>query len=174
MLGGLALKLTYHARPLGYAEACYGVFLLIFLEPYLDFPAEWYLRPAFFLLPVVGLGAVADSIVRLAYLMFTRKDRLPEWQSMVASLHRNHVAVVGVGKVGYQIIKGLLGLSGPVVAVERAGAGSSLLDEALDLGVPTTRGDGRTPKALEQAGVARARAVILATSDDLTNLDSGL
>jgi Trk K+ transport system NAD-binding subunit len=36
------------------------------------------------------------------------------------------------------------------------------------------RGDGRTPKALEQAGVARARAVILATSDDLTNLDSGL
>ena len=56
LLGGLALKLTYHARPLGYAEACYGVFLLIFLEPYLDFPGEWYLQPAFFLLPIVGLG----------------------------------------------------------------------------------------------------------------------
>jgi Trk K+ transport system NAD-binding subunit len=36
------------------------------------------------------------------------------------------------------------------------------------------RGDGRTLKTLEQAGVARARAVVLATSDDLTNLDSGL
>jgi voltage-gated potassium channel len=41
LLGGLALRLTYHARPLGYAEACYCVFLLIFLEPYLDFPGEW-------------------------------------------------------------------------------------------------------------------------------------
>jgi voltage-gated potassium channel len=174
LLGGLALRLTYHARPLGYAEACYGVFLLIFLEPYLDFPGEWYLQPLFFLLPIVGLGAVADSIVRLAYLMFTKKNRLPEWQSMLASLYRNHVVVVGVGKVGYQIIKGLLELRESVVAVERTGAESSLLDEVLDLGVPMIRGDGRTPKALEQAGVARARAVILATSDDLTNLDSGL
>src|SRR3954469_7049848 len=174
LLGGMALKLAYHARPLGYAEACYGVFLLIFLEPYLDFPGEWYLQPLFFLLPIVGLGAVADSIVRLAYLMFTRKNRLPEWQGMVASLHRDHVVVVGVGKVGYQIIKGLLELRESVVAIERAGAESSLLDEVLDLGVPMIRGDGRTTKALEQAGVARARAVILATSDDLTNLDAGL
>jgi voltage-gated potassium channel len=174
LIGGLALKLAYHARPLGYAEACYGVFLLIFLEPYLDFPREWYLQPVFFLLPIVGLGAVADSIVRLAYLMFTKKNRLPEWQRMVASLHRDHVVVVGVGKVGYQVIRGLLELRESVVAVERAGADSSLLDEVLDLGVPMIRGDGRTAKVLEQAGVARARAVILATSDDLTNLDSGL
>src|SRR3954470_10279269 len=155
--GGLVLHLCYHREYVGYPRACYAVFLMVFLESGLDFPDEWYLQPLFFLLPIVGLGAVADSVVRLAFLMFTKKQQLPEWQRMVASLYRNHVVVVGVGKVGYQIIKGLLELRESVVAVERAGAESSLMDEVLDLGVPMIRGDGRTPKALEQAGVARAR-----------------
>jgi voltage-gated potassium channel len=93
------------------------------LEPYLDFPDEWYLQPLFFLLPIVGLGAVANSIVRLDYLMLTRKDRLPEWQRMVASLHRNHVIVVGVGRVGYQIIRG--GSSSSVSRWSRSNARAS-------------------------------------------------
>jgi Trk K+ transport system NAD-binding subunit len=174
LVGGLVLRNAYHQQPLSYAEACYDVFLLIFMESNLPFPKEWYLQPLFFLLPIVGLGAVVDSLVRLGYLTFTRKNRLPEWQRMVASLYRDHMVVVGVGKVGYQIIKGIRELREPVVAVERQSAESPLLDEVLDLGVPVIRGDGRTPKTLEQAGTARARAVILATSDDLTNLDAGL
>lgn len=181
LLGGLLLHLTYHhqvpgdpPRELGFGEACYAVFMLIFLESYLEFPDEWYLQPAFFLLPIIGLGAVADSLVRLAFLMFSQKQRLPEWQQMVASLYRNHVVVVGVGKVGYQIIRGILELREPVVAIERPHADSPLIDEIVDLGVPILRGDGRTEKILQQAGVAVAQAVVLSTSDDLTNLDAAL
>lgn len=178
LVGGFVLHRTYHDpehhRVLDYGEACYAIFMLIFLESYLNFPEEWYLQPLFFLLPVVGLGAVADSLIRLAYLTFSSKQRLPEWQRMVASLYRQHVVVVGVGKVGYEIIKGLLALREPVVAVERQAADSSLLDEIIDLKVPVIRGDGRTVKTLEQAGVARARAIVMATSDDLANLDAGL
>jgi Trk K+ transport system NAD-binding subunit len=178
VFGGLVLTLAYHdpgqPQGLGFGEACYAIFMLIFLESYLTFPREWYLQPLFFLLPVIGLGAVADSLIRLAFLTFSSKQKLPEWQRMVASLYRQHIVVVGVGKVGYEIIKGLLALREPVVAVERQSADSALLDEVIDLKVPVIRGDGRTLKTLEQAGVARARAVVLATSDDLTNLDSGL
>lgn len=178
LVGGLVLSLTYHGpehqRTLSYGEACYAVFMLIFLESYLEFPSEWYLQPFFFLLPVIGLGAVADSLVRLAYLTFSSKQRLPEWQRMVASLYRQHVVVVGVGTVGFEIIKGFLALREPVVAVERPSTDSALLDQIIDLKVPVIRGDGRTPKTLEQAGVPHANAVVLATSDDLTNLDAGL
>ncbi|WP_435019902.1 potassium channel family protein [Tundrisphaera sp. TA3] len=172
--GGVVLLHTSNGQHLGYAEACYGIFLLIFLESALDFPREWYLQPFFFLLPILGLGAVADSLVRLAYLTFTKKNNLPEWQRMAASLHRDHVVIVGIGKVGYQTLKGILALNEAVVAVERPGADSELLDELVDLGVPLIRGDGRTVKTLEQAGVRHAKAVILVTSDDLTNLDAGL
>src|SRR5262245_20979489 len=102
--GGLLVHTFYHREPVGYLEACYDVFLLIFLEAQLKFPEEWYLQPLFFVLPVVGLGAVADSVVRLGFLVFTQKRNLQEWQRMVASLHRNHIVVVGVGRVGYRII----------------------------------------------------------------------
>ncbi len=175
--GGLLLHLFYsheNHHLASYGEACYAIFMLIFLESYLSFPDEWYLQPFFFLLPVIGLGAVADSIIRLAYLIFSRKQRLPEWQRMVASLYRNHVVVVGMGKVGYEIVKGLLAVREPVVVVERMNADSTLLDEIIDLKIPVIRGDGRSIKTLETAGVRRAKSVILSTSDDLTNLDSGL
>lgn len=174
LVGGLVLRCCYHDKALSYPEACYAVFLLIFLEPYLDFPREWYLQPLFFLLPIVGLGAVADSLVRLAFLTFTKKQKLPEWQRMVASMQRNHVVVVGLGKVGFQIVEGLLAMREPVVAIERPAADSELIDAAVDRDVPLIRGDGRTVKTLEMAGVRHAKAVILATSDDLANLDAGL
>jgi Trk K+ transport system NAD-binding subunit len=176
--GGFLLFQFYHSadgrRIASYGEACYAVFLAIFLESYLEFPGEWYLQPLFFLLPVIGLGAVADSLVRLAYLMFSRKQSLPEWQRMVASLYRDHHVVVGAGKVGYEIVKGLLTLREPVVAVERLETSSPLIDELMTLKVPIIRGDGRYRKTLEEAGVTRAKAVVLATSDDLANLDAGL
>jgi voltage-gated potassium channel len=175
LVGGLILHLCYdhdHGR-LPFAHACHAVFLMIFLESSLDFPTEWYLQPLFFLLPIVGLGAVADSLVRLAFLAFTRKQNLPEWNRMLASLCRNHFVVIGVGKVGYQVIKLLLELHESVVAIEMA-SGSPLLGELFDKGVPVVQGNARQSSVLDQAGVRQAKAVIVTTSDDLTNLDAAI
>lgn len=92
---------------------------------------------------------------------------------MNASVMRNHIVVVGAGKVGYSIIKDLLALKEEVVAIER-NTDSALVSELLDLGVPIIRGEGRLKKTLEEAGMARAKAAILVTDDDLANLDSAL
>jgi voltage-gated potassium channel len=175
LAGGFILHCCYHKDKveLPFAHACHAVFLMIFLESSLDFPDEWYLQPLFFLLPVVGLGAVADSVVRLAFLIFTRKQNLPEWNRMLASLCRNHFVVIGVGKVGYQVIKELLELRESVVAIEMA-CGAPLLGELFDKGVPVVQGNARMASVLEQAGVKQARAVIVTTSDDLTNLDAAI
>ena len=173
LLGGSILHQFYDQGRLPFAHACHAVFLMIFLESSLDFPTEWYLQPLFFLLPVVGLGAVADSVVRLAFLVFTRKQNLPEWNRMLASLCRNHFVVIGVGKVGYQVIKQLLELRESVVAIEMA-SGSALLGELFDKGVPVIQGNARQSSVLEQSGVRQARAVIVTTSDDLTNLDAAI
>ncbi len=173
LLGGLILHQHYDHGRLPFAHACHAVFLMIFLESSLDFPQEWYLQPLFFLLPVIGLGAVADSVVRLAFLVFTRKQNLPEWNRMLASLCRNHFVVIGVGKVGYQVIRQLLEMRESVVAIEMA-SGSALLGELFDKGVPVIQGNARVSSVLDQAGVRQARAVIVTTSDDLTNLDAAI
>jgi Trk K+ transport system NAD-binding subunit len=173
LLAGLAFHLGYDKKSVGYFEACNDVFFLMFAQPQIEFPGTWYLQPFFFLLPIIGLGAVADSMVRLGYLVFARKRNLPEWQRMLASLYRNHVIVVGVGKVGYRVIQGLTALGEAVVAVERR-ADAQFIEEVQALGVPIIPGNGRSPKVLEQAGVAHARSIILATDDDLANLDAAL
>ncbi len=173
LFGGLILHRFYDDGKLPFAHACHAVFLMIFLESSLAFPNEWYLQPLFFLLPIIGLGAVADSVVRLAYLVFTRKQNLPEWNRMLASLCRNHFVVIGVGKVGYQVIKQLLELRETVVAIEMA-SGSPLLGELFDKGVPVIQGNARVASVLEQAGVRQARSVLVTTSDDLTNLDAAI
>jgi Trk K+ transport system NAD-binding subunit len=173
--GGSILRAFYHdeAEPLTFARACYSVFLLIFLESSLAFPDEWYLQPLFFALPILGIGAVADSVIRLAFLMFTRKQNQPEWNRMLASLCRNHVVVIGVGRVGYQVIRELLELRESVVAIEIA-SGAELLGELFDRGVPVIQGNARLTSTLEQAGVRAAKSIIVTSGDDLTNLDIAL
>lgn len=171
--GGAILWGCYGHEPLTFARACHVVFLMIFLESSIDFPDEWYLQPLFFAIPIVGLGAVADSLIRLAFLMFSRKQNQPEWNRMLASLCRKHVVVVGVGRVGYQVVRELLDLKETVVAVDKA-TESELLVELFDRGIPVIQANARATATLEQAGVPKAKAVIVTTSDDLANLDIAL
>jgi len=172
LLGGTALYVGYD-EPLTFGEACNATFFLMFAQPSLKYPHQWYLQPLFYVLPIVGLGAVADSLVRLGYLIFASKRNLPEWHRMLASMYRNHVVVVGVGRVGYRIIQGLTALKDPVVAVELKPDGE-LAQELRGQNVPVLVGNGRSAAVLEQAGVNKARAIILATDDDLANIDAAL
>lgn len=172
VLGGGALFSA--TMDLGYGEACFGAYMLIFVQPNIKFPAhQWYNQVLFFVMPIVGLGAVADSVVRLGYLVFSRKRKLQEWWIMEASTFRNHVVLCGLGRVGYRIAQELLAAKESVVAIER-NQDSMFVEEMQDLGVPVLIGEARLRKNLELANLEHARAIILATNDDLTNLDAAL
>lgn len=171
VLGGGAL----FARHLGqsYAKGCYTVFMLMLGEPTCEFPDRGLEQLLFFIIPVVGLGAVADSVVRLGYLIFASKRKLEEWWIMEASTYKNHVVVCGLGRVGYRIALDLRTLGETVVGIER-NKESPLAGELLDLGIPVLFGDVRLRQTLEKAHLAAAKSVILATTDDLANLDGAL
>lgn len=171
VLGGGALFAATLGQP--YPKACYTVFMLMLGEPTCDFPERAPGRLLFFIIPIVGLGALADSVVRLGYLVFSSKRKLEEWWIMEASTYKNHVVLCGLGRVGYRIVHELRALGENVVAVER-NKDSVLAGELLDLGVPVLFGEIRLRQTLEKANVAHAKAVILATDDDLANLDAAL
>jgi voltage-gated potassium channel len=169
----LAGALFSRSMNLPYAKACFGVFMLIFVQPSLDFPDLWYNQALFFIIPIVGLGAVADSVVRLGYLIFSSKRKLQEWWIMEASTCRNHIVLCGLGRVGYRIAQDLRAANETVVAIEKAGD-NMFVEEMQDLGVPVLVGEARLKKNLLLANVPEARAIILATNDDLANLDTAL
>ena len=92
---------------------------------------------------------------------------------MLASLCRNHVVVVGVGKVGYQVDQGAARAAGDGRGDREGQRGDRCSSELFDKGIPVIQGNARMTSILEQAGVRKAKAVIVTTSDDLTNLDIG-
>ncbi|MBU0494289.1 MAG: NAD-binding protein [Chloroflexi bacterium] len=154
-------------------EALYAVFGMIFFQDVIGFPAEWYLRVFFFIVPILGLGVIADGVLRFGAMLFNKRNRLEEWQVAVASTYRDHVVVCGVGRVGYRVVRELLRLDVEVVAIE-VSTTCVFVNELREQGVPIIVGDARHPQVLRQAGADRARAIVVATEDDPTNLEIAL
>jgi Trk K+ transport system NAD-binding subunit len=84
-----------------------------------------------------------------------------------------HVVVCGLGNVGFRVVEELLGEGERVVALERA-TDCPFISTARRLGTAVIIGDAAVPEVLRQAHVARARAVVAATSNDLANLEIAL
>lgn len=79
------------------------------------------------------------------------------------------IVVVGGGKVGTYLTRGLLAQGHEVVVVEKDKRKATMLEQLLEQKV-TLVGDGCDPLVLEQAGVKRADVVIADTGDDEDNL----
>lgn len=82
----------------------------------------------------------------------------------------SHVVLCGLGGVGWRVLECLASSAVPVVAVDTT---ADPADPRL-AGVRLVRGDCRSATVLAEAGVDRARGVVITTSDDLLNLSCGL
>lgn len=154
-------------------QALYGTFSLVFFQFSLDFPRQPWLEVLFFVVPVVGLGVLADGVLRFWVMLFNKRARKEEWQVALASTYRNHVIVCGLGKVGYRVVRQLLDFGEEVVGVERNAEGS-FLPLLRQLEVPIIIADARQRDTLQQAGIEHASALVTCTEHDLTNLDIAL
>ncbi len=159
-------------RP-GLGQAVYGVFSLMFFQPSLEFPPNFFLDLLYFFLPIVGLGVLADGVVRFGVMLFNKRARKEEWQVALASTYRNHVIVCGLGKLGYRVVMQLLEFGEEVVGVEQD-TNRPFVNVLRDLNVPVIVSDARRRDVLVQAGVEHAAALVACTQDDLTNLDIAL
>ena len=85
----------------------------------------------------------------------------------------SHTILVGLGAVGIRVLEGLLARGQEVVVVEHD-EGNRYLNQARALGVRVIVGDATLPRTLELVNIAGAAAVAILTSDDLTNIETGL
>jgi Trk K+ transport system NAD-binding subunit len=155
------------------AKAIYIILTLTFLQASIDFPPEWYLQVFFFLMPVIGIGILAQGLTDFGVLLFNRRARGKEWEMAVASTFSNHVVLIGLGHLGYRVVKKLTELDQDVVVIERAPE-PDLLHNVRALGVPVLEEDGTRETVLINAGIPRARAIILCTQNDSLNLRMAL
>jgi CPA2 family monovalent cation:H+ antiporter-2 len=77
----------------------------------------------------------------------------------------NHVVVVGYGRVGHHIVDVLQYLKTPGLVVE---AEATRISQLGKLGIPTLFGDAANSEVLGNAGLERARALVVTVPDEAT------
>lgn len=117
-------------------------------------------------LVAVVYAFITDAIIRSRLLQTLGRRSVP------ASIS-GHVIVCGLGTIGYRVALGVAELGVPVVAIEPDENGR-FVAPARELGIPVVVGDARQRELLVGLGIARARALVAATSDDLVNLSAAL
>ncbi len=128
---------------------------------------------------VFGIVLIAMGAALLTTVFALITNLLVSWR-IEQSLGRQHlvgmeghVVVVGLGSVGIRVLEGLQAEGREVVVVER-NENNRFLNLARARGVPVLIADSTQGQTLEDANVDAAAAVAILTSDDLTNIETGL
>jgi Trk K+ transport system NAD-binding subunit len=102
--------------------------------------------------------------------LFDPATRREVWSSIMTDKLRGHIVVCGLGHVGYRVVEELRRLGEDIVAIEQRGE-KPFVEAVQAQGIPVHVGDARRDDLLAKVGIARAKAVVCATSDDLANLE---
>jgi len=176
VLGAMA----FHRSPIAalgrspdWFESLFATYSLFALQPVYPLPPSWPLRIVYFSYPLLGLLVVFDTVVRVALLLFSRQENQKEWTKVLASTYRDHIILCGLGRVGYRILERLMEWHLDVVVIEKSEA-SQFVPRLQHAGVPLLVHDARQEESLVMAGIKHARTLIIATNDDLANVEIAL
>lgn len=133
--------------------------------------APW-LRGVAVAMMIGGAVLLASFVALLTNLLVSRRLEESYGRRRLGAL-RGHTVVVGLGSVGLGVVRGLLAQGREAVVLERD-ADNRYLAQARALGVPVVLGDATQRADLESVNLSTARAVAVMTSDDLTNIETGL
>ncbi len=174
LLGGATLFRTFEPeKKLSLPQATFYTWSLVFGEPPEEFPSSPPLQALFFVMPVIGLTVIIEGIVDFALLLRDRRRNERSWCTMMASSLKKHVVLVGLGKLGFRTFTLLRDMGVDVVVIER-NPQNQFLDVVRRDGSPLLLGDARREALLADANVTAARSIILASDDDLANLEIAL
>jgi voltage-gated potassium channel len=150
-------------------EAIYLALTMVFLQASEEFPRTWYLQLFYFVMPVIGIGILAQGLADFGVLLFNRRSRSKEWQMAVASTFNQHIVLVGLGHLGYHLVTQLHELNQDVVVIEPKPR-DDLVANLRAFDIPILEGDGTREAILDAAGIRRARVLLLCTQNDSLNM----
>jgi Trk K+ transport system NAD-binding subunit len=130
------------------------------------------LRAFGIVLIVLGVLLVSTTFALLTNVLVSRRLEASLGRQQATAM-RGHVVLIGLGSVGVRVLEGLLEQGREVVVLERD-ENNRYLGQARALGVPVIIADATLRPTLQAVNVPLASAVAVLTSDDLTNIETGL
>ncbi|MCP4919415.1 MAG: TrkA family potassium uptake protein [Proteobacteria bacterium] len=173
-LVGAVLHHAFGAAPgapdSGWSDAFFVSYNLLFMEHLTDLPAHPVGQAVQYIQPLFGIFLLAEGLVKLGITVFRKEDNQERWMSILASTTSGHIILCGLGNVGFRVLEELAAMGHQVFVVELDDSCPSL-DRARELGAEVLIGDARAENTLRSLNVHDARALIVATDDDLANLE---
>lgn len=166
---GAVIEHEFAPQP-SWSQAFFVSYTLMFLEHLASTPEHWVAQAMHYVQPLVGIVLVSEGVLRLGINLLDRDRNARIWVSAMAMSSKGHVIVCGLGSVGFRVAEELLGMGIPVFAVELDEKGA-FVQKGREIGVHVVIGDARSENLLRELNVAQARAAIVATDDDLANLE---
>ena len=166
---------SFFGAPVGqpdpsWSESFFISYNLLFMEHLTDLPEHPIGQVVQYTQPLFGIFLLAEGVVKLGITVFRKEENQEKWMSIVAGTSKGHVILCGLGNVGFRVLEELASLGHDVFAVEIDGDCANL-DRARELGAEVLVTDARGEGTLQTLNLARARALIVATDDDLANLE---
>lgn len=109
--------------------------------------------------PMFRLFAYLEKWLQRFPRLWRLLDRHTPPPPLVEDSIKDHVVIVGYGRVGHHIVNLLMQMEIPHLVVE---SDSQLVEELTRQGVPTLFGDAANSEVLAHAGLQRARALVVA------------
>lgn len=173
LLGGILHSLLSHPPPPSLVMSFYDAWMALLGENTLTPGDSWFLAFLFGTYPLLGFVLIGEGIVRLALLISSKERSESEWQKVQASTYRDHVVLCGIGHLGFRVLQELVAQKVSVVAIEK-NPEARFIAQARSMGVPILVRDMKDDQALIEAGVPHAKSIVIASNDDIANLEVAL
>ncbi len=122
---------------------------------------------------VMLTGAVLMAVIYALIAEAVVSERIAAFVGAPLDEQQDHYVVAGVGTVGFRVVSMLHEAGEHVVAIEES-EHARFVSQVRALGIPVVIGDTLFEDTLHRAQIARARAFICATSNDLANIEAAL
>ncbi|WP_433722726.1 potassium channel family protein [Actinoplanes sp. CA-051413] len=155
----------------GFWKSIYVTLLTVVGSSDVEMQRNGVAQAAQLVLTIAGLALL--PLITAAVVEGMVNARLALSSGRVAAGHEDHIVVVGLGNVGTRVLRQLVDLGVQVVAIDRK-ADARGAKVAEQLGVPFIIGDAAREETLRAASIATSKALVVVSTDDVTNLQAAL
>jgi len=170
VLAGAVLARTDHV-PGGFWTSVYVTLLTAVGSSDVEVDRNGVAQAAQLILTLAGVALI--PLITAAVVEGMVNARLELANGKVRSGHTDHIVLVGLGTVGTRTLRHLNDLGLDVITIDRDpnARGAKV---ARQLGVPFIVGDAASEETLRQAHIDTAKALVVVSTDDVTNLQAAL